>query len=586
MALVILLNLVGCNKQDISNPNSEGKVTLRLTLKGIHNFTFDKNAFSNKLDGLQVQKMYETHDGFESTSSFTIDAKEKIKSASAAIGSEPSRLEEGVTYRLLVYHVNDQNEQEFFDKMDYVTRRNEPDGPIISANLGDKIKWYIYSYNDKETIPEIEDLDNPIVPMGINRDFVYASGEVEITEDLNPMEVILQRKTALIAVEIDARGLFTDEIRSMTFSLPANILKTSNFDIKGGINVAESVIGLPQQTIPLSSFTNIDEGYNDRKLVYLHTAVPEVWNNFSFSLQNLSILLDNSAVRSFPTTVFAIAKQFNIEPGKRYRAKMDLIESALTFGGVSWARENLYRTQGTRNPYRFYHENKQTDDFRSYFSFKGHIPGKWGSTVIGEQRDPCTLVYPANRWMQPTKASFLNLTRTSTNLTTDGILPTVVSNLTDILATEATTNAVFGSNYIEYNTAQGSSAVYPESSNVLRFYYNGYDPIDINVLGDGWVNVNVIDTYGKATALWTSEQGLNVLGLVGAGAWGYFGSTRQVFLSSQFRAKGINSIQLLNVDALGLNVVSSARKNVRCIRNPNWETLSQQAGYNPEPNYN
>lgn len=45
MALVILLNLVGCNKQDISNPNSEGKVTLRLTLKGYIISTWIKMRF-------------------------------------------------------------------------------------------------------------------------------------------------------------------------------------------------------------------------------------------------------------------------------------------------------------------------------------------------------------------------------------------------------------------------------------------------------------------------------------------------------------------------------------------------------------
>lgn len=272
--------------------------------------------------------------------------------------------------------------------------------------------------------------------------------------------------------------------------------------------------------------------------------------------------------------------------GKRYKAKIDLIESPLIFGGVTWARENLYMISRSRNPYSFYYENKQIDDFRSYFSFRGHIPGKWGSTIVQDQKDPCALVYPANRWMLPSKSSFHNLTRTSTNLTTDGILPTLVSNLADILATEGTINATFGSNYIQYNTATGSNPIYPESSNVLRFYYNGYDVVDVNLLGDGWVNVDVLSTYGQAAGLWTSEEGTGVLGLVDLGGWGYFGSTRNVLLSSQKLAKGINSIQLLNVNVLGLNVLSSARKNVRCIRNPNWEVLSQQPGYNPEPNLN
>ena len=189
--------------------------------------------------------------------------------------------------------------------------------------------------------------------------------------------------------------------------------------------------------------------------------------------------------------------------------------------------------------------------------------------------------------MQPTKASFHSLTRTSTNLTSDGLLPNLSNTLAPILSTEGTFNAIYGSNYIQYNSATGVNPVYAASSNVLRFYYNGYDIIDLNILGDGWVNLDLGSSYGVAAGLWTSEQGVNVLGLVGAGAWGYFGTTwRTISLGNNYVPKGMNSIQLLIIDALGLNVVSSARKNVRCIRNPAWEALSQLPNYNSEPNLN
>ena len=582
--IFVVLCLLRCQKKDIIGVGGKNQVKVSISLKGVQNVELSKNAFVNTIDGLQMLRTHEMHDGFESISTFQATSMHKTdKYAATEPPTGTTRLGEGIKYRLIIYKLNEELEEEFYTFVDFVS---QGEGGQVIAYEGDILVWYAYSYNTDEDIVDIDDFDHPVVDMGVNKDFLYAKGQLEIVEGYNALVIILQRKTAQIGIEIDARGLFTDEIRNMTLVLPANIIKSAHYDIREDERTT-AVISLPQQTIPLASFENVDEGYNDRKVVYLYTAVPEVWNNLSFTLQNLAILLDdNSSTRSYPTSSFTIAKEFDIEVGKRYRGKLDLIESALTFGGVSWARENLYRMTSGRNPYRFYHENKQTDDYRSYFSFKGHIPGKWGSTVIGGQKDPCALVYPANRWMQPTKSSFANLTRISNGVSIDGILPTVVGNLLGLFSTDATTNATFGANYIQYNTATGVSAVYPQSSNVLRFYYNGYDAIDLNVLGDGWVSLDLMNSYGLATALWTSDQGLNVLGLVGVGAWGYFGSTRNVLFSNQKIAKGFNSVQLLNVDALNLNVLSSARKNVRCIRNPNWETLSQDSGYNPEPDLN
>lgn len=76
-----------------------------------------------------------------------------------------------------------------------------------------------------------------------------------------------------MTVEIDARGLFTDEIRDITMVLPANLLKTGNYSLKD-----EEVVGngmnIPQQTISLSGFKNVDAGFEDRKYVIFNTVVP------------------------------------------------------------------------------------------------------------------------------------------------------------------------------------------------------------------------------------------------------------------------------------------------------------------------
>src|SRR5690606_11663227 len=90
------------------------------------------------------------------------------------------------------------------------------------------------------------------------------------------------------------------------------------------------------------------------------------------------------------------------------------------------------------------------------------------------------------------------------------------------------------------------------ASNNLRFYYNGQIS-NVNVLqevadGDGLLNVGLndisadisgiqiaslnlplLDSYGRSTALWTNEQGTNIVGLVGAGTWGYYGNAGRTF---------------------------------------------------------
>lgn len=462
-------------------------------------------ASTNKIDGLKVENNYTVHDGFESALSFYKSGHTQSKNSFSSEIPIPgtSKLDDGIRYRFMLYHVDEQNHLTFYDQTDLVV--GEENAALINVEIGEKYKWYAYSYNATEAIAPIADVDNPVVFMGYNKDFIYTNGEFTLDQALFIIDVIFQRRTAQLTVGFDDRGLFTDEIRDLTLRFPSNVLKTGNFNILHD-EVVGSFVSLPEQIVPLSGFENVDEGFNDRKRTSFFTAVPEVWNSIYFSLSKFDIVLDdNNSIRSFPSTDFTFLRNLGIEGGKRYTAKIDLIESPLIFGGVSWARENLYINESGRNPYRFYHQNKQTNDFRSYFSFKGHIPGKWGSTIIDNQRDPCALVHPAHRWMTPSKSSINELTKNSSGVVINGLLPTVLCNLLFGLGGQQKLNATYGPNFIQYNTASGINPIYPSSSNILRFYYNGYDLISLNVLGDGWVNLNLGNSYGLATGLWTDE---------------------------------------------------------------------------------
>jgi hypothetical protein len=519
LLLITFSITIGCKKPTTKSFEEKDKGTLKIFLKGVVVALDVKYASTNNIDGLKVENNYTVHDGFESALSFYKSGHTQSKNSFSSEIPIPgtSKLDDGIRYRFMLYHVDEQNHLTFYGQTDLVVE--EEDAALINVEIGEKYKWYAYSYNSTEGIAPIADVDNPVVFMGYNKDFIYTNGEFTLNQELLIIDVIFQRSSAQLTVEFDARGLFTDEIRDLTLRFPSNVLKTGNFNILHD-EVVGSFVSLPEQIVPLSGFENVDEGFNDRKRTSFFTAVPEVWNSIYFSLNKFDIILDdNNSIRSFPSTDFTLVRNLSIEVGKRYIAKIDLIESPLIFGGVSWARENLYRNEGGRNPYRFYHENKQTNDFRSYFSFKGHIPGKWGSTIIDNQRDPCALVHPSNRWMTPSKSSFNELTKNSSGVVINSLLPTVLGNLLFGLVGQQTLNSTYGPNYIQYNTASGINSIYPSSSNVLRFYYNGYDLISLNVLGDGWVNLNLGNTYGLATGLWTDEQGVNLLSLLGAGAW-------------------------------------------------------------------
>src|SRR5690606_386980 len=140
------------------------------------------------------------------------------------------------------------------------------------------------------------------------------------------------------------------------------------------------------------------------------------------------------------------------------------------------------------------------------------------------------------------------------------------------------------------------------ASNNLRFYYNGQisDLTVLSQLGNGGgliglglndltvdlldqniidLGVPLLDSYGDLTSLWTNQQGTNILGLAGAGSWAYLGNAGRGIsyntvlgipvptgLNERFHMAN-NTGELLNgVEALGVDVLSTTLKNVRCVR--------------------
>lgn len=297
---------------------------------------------------------------------------------------------------------------------------------------------------------------------------------------------------------------------------------------------------------------------------------------------------------------------------------------------VQWGRSNLYYrgdNGGDRN-YAFYSENKQTARADGFFGFGGTIAGQFATSAT--QGDPCALVYPAGLWRQPTKADFNDLVRGDIELgeLTEVLGPlgqavdaTGITGIIDLLtnllgnavavlvnteapnsALEPTSPYTYGQYEIAAGAPQSGENAFGDAdnaSNNLRFYYNGQisDLTVLSQLGNGGgliglglndltvdlldqniidLGVPLLDSYGDLTSLWTNQQGTNILGLAGAGSWAYLGNagrgieTNFLGIPTGFNARfhmANNTGELLNgVEALGVDVLSTTLKNVRCVR--------------------
>lgn len=437
----------------------------------------------------------------------------------------------GVKYRLLLYE-----EDGTFASSTLLTSGIAGEVDVVK---GTSYNWYAISYHNTEDVPDVNPAD-PKLSLPGGRDVLYASGSVAIPDgegDVNvPLGIVFQHRLARIGIELNTMGMFAD-MNTAAVSVTGAAVKTATIDLRTG---ALTDLVDYTQTIDYSSFSDVEPPFRDQKVAYLYTADETPFNNLTVTLTNLVIELDNGSTRSFQTLLSASPSVFtfnNVTPqiGRSYRALVNLIESPLTLAGVQWARANLYYNGG-HNPYRFHHTYLHTNARNTYFSFKGIVPSNFG--VDG---DPCSQIYPNGVWRQASEPDFRTLTGTL-----------------GFGGQTATYGTVGTLRYFEYQAATGTAAPYP--SNNLRFNMNGYG----TVLGlvEGLINISLGSTYGSQVHVWTSTSGLDLPGLIGLGAW-YYNGNRTIINTNNINL----SVSLLNVSAIGIDVVESDFRNVRCVRN-------------------
>ncbi|UIR55975.1 fimbrillin family protein [Sphingobacterium sp. SRCM116780] len=446
----------------------------------------------------------------------------------------------GIYYHLIVYKVSDNSVV-----ASQVMRSG--DAVQIIVDGGVQYKWVAFSYNTAVAadLPAVADPAAPVVSMGQNKDFLYASGTITVNSLNTPLGIVFSHKLARIGVELNTMGMFAD-LNTATV-VNENQLKTGNFNLlTGTVTGALTTIA----TASTSTFTRPTAyGFDDRSTAYFYTADPASLPNLNIKLTGLSIKLDAYAVsQSQATRNFGVLSTVYSSPnfvpvlGQSKTFRIDLLESPITTtsnnGGAvvtRWARANLYYVSGDHNPYRFHHLNQKTQDNNTFFAFGAIHPQTYATE--GAEADPCALVYPTGVWRQATRSDYQGLVGRS--ILEGGFI-------------SAKTPTRVAGQYLEY-AAVGTASPYP--TNAVRFNLNG-SAVGVSLVV-GLIDLN-FGFYGQNAEVWTSTSLISLPPLVSLGAIHYeaTGTTHGLVTD-------ILDLQLLGA----VNVVKSNFMNVRCVRN-------------------
>lgn len=579
LALGTLTVSTSCNnnKNEIGQEIPDGKAQVIVRVAGINEskHTIKGKANSSSSSNAQHSADIIKGNGFDLVTAVSdkIETNSSLsKSLRAASGSKAAAaLPSGFKYRIFLYKKTGTTYT--YDQSVLFTAGSET--PIMVTD-GATYKWAALSYNSAEDVPDRAGDDNFSLPE--NKAVLYASSASDFTVSGSsvPIDVTFDHHLSRIGIEINTKGMFAKPT-SATVTIDGLTAHTGTINLTTGEFVGP--LTPIELAINYDSFTDINS-FGDRRVAYIYTA-NEATQSITATLSGLKIALDDGSERDFGST--ALTRTFNITPqrGNSHNLLLAPTESALTYQGVQWSRSNLYykNSDNPENPYRFNHTNtfKSTIDPNSFFSFNGHLPRKLGSAVAANQIDPCSRVYPAGLWKTPNQTEMAVLTNSS------GTLGNLIGSIGQLLGIGATPGAAVGSNYIEYTPSAGFNAAYGSATsaeNKLRFNYNGLQT-SVGVI-EGLITLNLGTSRGTSAAFWTNTQGVNLLGLVGAGSWNYLGFTGRTILNSPV-PRGSSAASLLDIDLVGLNVVSSALMNVRCVRNPDWATISSSATYDPNP---
>ncbi|PVH25159.1 hypothetical protein [Sphingobacterium corticibacter] len=224
LGFISTISLVGCSK-DYPVAKVGGDMMLRIDVAGITESTVVANyanaraatntTFSN-ISRTSTISMGDDKGGFyvdhvmSQTSVGTIVESVlptseilSFSDRSATISPAAIPMQNGYRYRIFLYNKN--------NGQLWRTLQGTAGTPLsMEGQKGETYLWYAYSYNDSEALPEPSNINDPSIETSINRDFLYASGEITIASNLQEdyiLGITFERKVAQVHIKIDGTVL-------------------------------------------------------------------------------------------------------------------------------------------------------------------------------------------------------------------------------------------------------------------------------------------------------------------------------------------------------------------------------------------
>jgi len=437
--VVLSVSVVSCGKDKETAPSEEGGTSLIFTVEGIEEgnvpiarlsaSTNEKihNETSTAMIGQEKLASTQTFDALvsvEAASPNQLDAKK----ASTATKATKTLMSIGNQYRLLVY-----NETGTTLLKEVVATSGT--NPNIKVDGGKKYKWIAVSIN-ATTVPAIT--NGKIVASALaNKDVLYASGTVSASFGDNYLNIVFQRKTTRMDVDVDSRGLFGEissfkslDIGTGTGTGFKSLIKSADLTIATGswsgsypVAATATVGNIVNKSTATGNFV---------KTLSVYTVIPTgttVVANTMTMRPIFDVKMDppvyypatnsHSPTRTYGnSSTYLLLNNTSFTPigGEQYRIGSRMIESGIKVAGIAWGRADLYydARSGALDRYKFrpdaaaihwfYGTSTIDSDQNSYWNWMSLTP-----TGTPGSGDPCALVYPAGLWRMPTQAQITSI---------------------------------------------------------------------------------------------------------------------------------------------------------------------------------
>lgn len=412
----VFLSFISCSSRDNTEVVPEEGTSLMVSVTGINDYIeIDAQASASKdistsVKGNLVKEHITNFGDFDALVSFGKDVSKSenskynsIASASVIKPMAVTPIATNIKYRIVIYDAADNNNTT--PVANVVLTSGSATGTPIKIDAGKNYNWYAFSTNET-SVPNI---NNGVVDKAglMNKDVLWASGNLSAQFGNNNLSITFSRNTSRINVNLDSLGM-SGIITSS--SIPQIDLFTgSNSVLKyGDLNIFDGSFS-NLTTFTASTRFSGSSGINGSIRTYTLYTVDNTTSipvgSLIFKIGNFTVVkADNSSNSSsinYSSSTGSLnnTSAYTFSKASSYTASIKLIESAITVGGVKWARENLksYNPQFGNNAYLL------ANNMANLATNPSLISNFYYSSI---SKDYCANLYPAGIWRLPTKAEF------------------------------------------------------------------------------------------------------------------------------------------------------------------------------------